>query len=139
MSLWFMTFSFGCAVVAGAVLSPAANAPGLPVRLAESSRRCRLFVDPGIRQCGPDRGLASVLGQAKAVRAVGEHVHGVGNTAGRQRRGEAVGVFGRDVGVLCGVPDEERRDWDVTSESSDVDRRSCGLASSPRRISRAGR
>ncbi len=27
----------------------------------------------------------------------------------------------------------------VTSESSDVDRRSCGLASSPRRISRAGR
>jgi hypothetical protein len=66
-------------------------------------------MDPGIRQRGPDRGLASVLGQAKAVRAVGEHVHGVGNMAGRERRGEAVGVFGRDVGVLCGVPDEERR------------------------------
>ncbi len=66
-------------------------------------------MDPGIRQRGPGRGLASVLGQAKAVRAVGEHVHGVGNTAGRERRGEAVGVFGGDVGVRCGVPDEKRR------------------------------
>ena len=26
----------------------------------------------------------------------------------RDTGGEAVGVFGRDVGVLCGMPDEER-------------------------------
>jgi hypothetical protein len=47
-------------------------------------------VDPGRRQRGPARGLARVLGQAKAVRAVGEHVHGVRNTAGRERRGQAI-------------------------------------------------
>jgi hypothetical protein len=40
---------------------------------------------------------------------VGEHVHGVRNAAGRERRGEAVGVLGRDVSVLGGVPEEERR------------------------------
>ena len=51
-------------------------------------------MDPGVRQRGPDRSLASVLGQAKAVRAMGEHVHGVGNIAGREGQGEAVGVFG---------------------------------------------
>ena len=68
-----------------------------------------LFVDPGVRQRGPDRGLASAVGQAKAVRAVGEHVHGVGNVAGRERRGETVGVLGWHVRVPCGVPDEERR------------------------------
>ena len=53
-----------------------------------------LFMDPGVRQRGPDRGLARILGQAKAVRAVGEHVHGVRNLVGCERRGEAVGVFG---------------------------------------------
>ena len=65
-------------------------------------------MDPSIRQRGPGHSLASVLGQAKAVRAVGKHVHGVGNLAGRERGGEAVGVFGGDAAVLGGVPDEER-------------------------------
>jgi DNA-binding NarL/FixJ family response regulator len=69
-------------------------------------------MDPSIRQRGPGRSLASVLGQAKAVRAVGEHVHGVRNLAGRERRSEAIGVFGGNVAVLGGVPDEEwRRLW----------------------------
>ena len=92
-----------------------------------------------MRQRGPDRGLACALGQAKAVRAVGKHVHGVGNMASRERRGEAVGVFGRDVGSSAVCQTKNGGAWGVTSESSDVDRRSRGLASSPRRISRAGR
>ena len=49
------------------------------------------------------------MSQAEAVRAVREHVHGVGNPVGRERRGEPVAVFGRDVGVFGGVPYEERR------------------------------
>jgi GAF domain-containing protein len=40
---------------------------------------------------------------------VGEYVHRMGNLAGRERRGEEIGVFGRDVRVLRRVPDEERR------------------------------
>ena len=68
----------------------------------------RLFVDPGFRQRGQELGLAGAAGQAEAVRPVGEHVHGVRDAAGRECRGEAVGVFGRDVGVLRGVPDGER-------------------------------
>ncbi len=50
-----------------------------------------------------------VLGQAEAVRAMGEHVHGVRNIAGRERGRESVGVLGMDVRVLRGVPDEEGR------------------------------
>ena len=67
-----------------------------------------LFMDPGLRQRGPELGLAATAGQAQAVRPVGEHVHGVRDAPGREGGGEAVGVFGRDVGVLCGMPDEER-------------------------------
>jgi hypothetical protein len=66
-----------------------------------------LFVDPGLRQRGPELGLVRAAGQAKAVRPVGEHVHGVRYALGREGGGETVGVFRRDVGVLCGVPDEE--------------------------------
>jgi hypothetical protein len=81
----------------------------------------------------PVRGFAGALGQAKAVRAVREHVHGVGNVAGRECRGEAIGVFRRDVGVYAVCQTKVGGNWAVTSESSDVDRRSCGLAFSPRR------
>ena len=80
-----------------------------PAPVPGNRRGHHLFLDSGVRQRGPVRGLASALGQAQAVRAVSEHVHSAGNMAGRERRGETVGVFGRDVGVLCGVPDEERR------------------------------
>jgi hypothetical protein len=60
-------------------------------------------------QRGPDGGLASALGQAGAVWAVGEYVHGVRDSAGRERRGKSVGVLGGNVRVFRGVPDEERR------------------------------
>jgi hypothetical protein len=40
---------------------------------------------------------------------MGEHVHGVGNLAGRERGRESVGVLGKGVRVLRGVPDEEGR------------------------------
>ena len=75
---------------------------------AASARPRRLFMDPVSGQRGPDPGLACVPGQAQAVRAVREHVHGVRNLASRQRRGEAVGVLGRDVGILRRVPAEKR-------------------------------
>jgi hypothetical protein len=39
-------------------------------------------MDPVVRQRGPDLGLARALGQAEAVRTMGEHVHFVRNAAG---------------------------------------------------------
>jgi hypothetical protein len=66
-------------------------------------------VDPAARQRRPDRGLAGVLGQANAVRAMAEHVHGVRHLARRERGGQAIGVLGRNVYIFGGVPDEERR------------------------------
>ena len=50
------------------------------------------------RHRGPDPGCAA-RGRTRARRA---------GRPGRECGGEAVGVFGRDVGVLCGMPDEER-------------------------------
>lgn len=46
---------------------------------------------------------------AADVRAVGEDMQGVGDVVGGRRRGEAVGVFRRNVAVLGGVSEEERR------------------------------
>ena len=41
--------------------------------------------------------------------SAGGHLAGLAALApGRECGREAVGVFGRDVGVLCGMPDEER-------------------------------
>jgi hypothetical protein len=69
-----------------------------PQELAGRPRH--LFMDPGIRQRGPDRGLARVPGQAKAVRAVGEHVYGV-----RERRWlRAPRRGGRCVRGVFGIP-----------------------------------
>ena len=59
-------------------------------------------MDPPRRQRGPDRGLPRALGQAEAVRAVGEHVHGVRDLVGGERRAEAVRVLGENIGVLGG-------------------------------------
>jgi len=85
-------------------------------------------------------GLVGTAGQAQAVRPVGEHVHGVRDAPGREGGREAVGVFGRDVGVLSAVCQMKNGgEPGVTSASSEVDRRSSGLALSPSKISRAGR
>lgn len=73
------------------------------------------------------------------MRAVGVHVRGVRDVVRGQGRGEAVGVLGRDVDVLGGVPEKEGGDAAVTNASSEVARRSSGEASSPRRIIREGR
>ena len=55
------------------------------------------------------RRVPGVARQPEAVRPVGEDVDGVGNLVRGERRGEAVGVLGRDVRVLGRMPEEERR------------------------------
>jgi len=59
-------------------------------------------VDPGVRQRGPDRGLASVWGKAKAVRAVGNECSHVADTSRPVRRQEIADKFCADHHLTVG-------------------------------------
>ena len=112
---------------------------GVPVWSRDGNICIGEALKSAVRLTFPKGALLEDPGHVFNTRLDSATVRAVRDTPGRECGGEAVGVFGRDVWSSAVCQLKNGGEPGVTSASSEVDRRSSGLASSPSKISRAGR